>query len=915
LARIWAHEPPLVQLARNHFGEEFTEADARFFAAIAANDWADFRPSPEARYDARDPASWSDAPILKANRIIWLADDQAALKLVPSRGIWLRGASIEGKIDLYRAELPFSLTFYDCLLDNGLTLTHAKVQELDIRNSCSGAISARGVHVLENVYLHDSCVYGGLDFVDAQIAGDFDFARGTVFHDMPDSDHTKPGVAINLFDAKVGGDVRLCEKFSAAGQVRMIGVQIGRSLTCNDAEFQGAGETAIDASRCQVAGNVLMTEIDAEGGVLIRRGRIGGDLDCDGGRLIAADVDALNADMVKVGDQIHLGDGFHAEGEVRLINAISGGDVDCDNGHFLHPDGDALSLDGAVVGRSLRLGYDGTTTTDESAQLPAGFFARGAVRLWDTQINQDILATGGEFETPQGAALLASNLRVAGRVVLVCAKVQGTVNLFSAQIEHDLDLKGSHFDARQTFDHIALLANGMQLHGHLHCNQFVGSDQTYSFRADGLTSVQFATIGMHWDLFGAQLSQPGGDALDASDCRVGGYVNVDGATINGRASFSRAKIDGMWILLNTVRPERLRLDLRFAHIWVIKDDRLDDWPPAGQLQLEGLVYDHFDDDSPLGVEERLAWLRRQYASPTGASEPIGSNPLPADAQAAARQLRVIMGGAIAEGRKPSGRVIPAAYENESPAPETMVAPGNGVSIEAGEPASKPPMIVAPTDSGADTMAIGDEPDPAQAVPDPAGRRYFTQPYTQLASVYQAIGQDEQANAVLVARAERIGELAPILSAQGLWYRYLGRLIGYGYEPFRAIKIGLAIVAIGTLVFALGASRNLMAETKLAEHVLSQEGERRLVSATYPRFNPLVYSLDVFLPFVDLQQICYWLPGERVGGPATSRNCLLHLGGWSLKWSAVLRSYFWFQTLAGWTLCTLLAAAVTGIVES
>jgi hypothetical protein len=132
--------------------------------------------------------------------------------------------------------------------------------------------------------------------------------------------------------------------------------------------------------------------------------------------------------------------------------------VDCDNGHFLHPDGDALSLDGAVVGRSLRLGYDGTTTTDESAQLPAGFFARGAVRLWDTQINQDILATGGEFETPQGAALLASNLRVAGRVVLVCAKVQGTVNLFSAQIEHDLDLKGSHFDARQTFDHIALLA-------------------------------------------------------------------------------------------------------------------------------------------------------------------------------------------------------------------------------------------------------------------------------------------------------------------------------------------------------------------------------------------------------------------------------------------------------------------------
>ena len=104
-------------------------------------------------------------------------------------------------------------------------------------------------------------------------------------------------------------------------------------------------------------------------------------------------------------------------------------------------------------------------------------------------------------------------------------------------------------------------------------------------------------------------------------------------------------------------------------------------------------------------------------------------------------------------------------------------------------------------------------------PIPAGRRYITQPYTQLASVYRAIGQDEQANTVLVARAERIGELAPAFSAQGLWYRYLGRLIGYGYEPFRAIKIGLVIIVVGALVFAIGAHRNLMAETKLAEHVL------------------------------------------------------------------------------------------------
>jgi hypothetical protein len=219
-----------------------------------------------------------------------------------------------------------------------------------------------------------------------------------------------------------------------------------------------------------------------------------------------------------------------------------------------------------------------------------------------------------------------------------------------------------------------------------------------------------------------------------------------------------------------------------------------------------------------------------------------------------------------------------------------------------------------THDDSDEMAAESSPASA-AVTDPAGRRYITQPYTQLASVYRAIGQDEQANAVLVARAERLGELSPMFSAHWFWYGYLGRLIGYGYEPFRAIKIGVAIILVGTVIFAIGGRRNLMAETKLAENVLSQEGEPQLVSPTYPRFNPFVYSLDVFLPFVDLHQICYWIPGERAGSPRTSRNCLMHLGPYKLKWSAMLRSYLWFQTLAGWTLCTLLAAAVTGIVES
>lgn len=237
-----------------------------------------------------------------------------------------------------------------------------------------------------------------------------------------------------------------------------------------------------------------------------------------------------------------------------------------------------------------------------------------------------------------------------------------------------------------------------------------------------------------------------------------------------------------------------------------------------------------------------------------------------------------------------------------------------VAAAEAEGMKAPARIAESAEAKTDAKSIAPTPTP-EAAPDPAGRRYITQPYTQLASVYRAIGQDEQANDVLVARAERLGELATPFSAQGFWYRYLGRLIGYGYEPFRAIKIGLVIIAVGAIVFAVGARRNLMSETKLAERVLSKEDESGVVSPTYPRFNAIVYSLDVFLPFVDLNQVCYWIPGEKHSKPRTSRNCLMHIGRYSLKWSSVLHGYLWFQTLAGWTLCTLLAAAVTGIVQS
>jgi hypothetical protein len=73
---------------------------------------------------------------------------------------------------------------------------------------------------------------------------------------------------------------------------------------------------------------------------------------------------------------------------------------------------------------------------------------------------------------------------------------------------------------------------------------------------------------------------------------------------------------------------------------------------------------------------------------------------------------------------------------------------------------------------------------------------------------------------------------------------------------------------------------------------------------YPPFNAAIYSLENFLPLVDLNQGAYWRPNPRHG----SGGRLRVLPGTMLRW------YLWVHILAGWILTPLLAAGLSGLVR-
>ena len=138
--------------------------------------------------------------------------------------------------------------------------------------------------------------------------------------------------------------------------------------------------------------------------------------------------------------------------------------------------------------------------------------------------------------------------------------------------------------------------------------------------------------------------------------------------------------------------------------------------------------------------------------------------------------------------------------------------------------------------------------------------YAPQPYDQLASVYRAVGEDDDARAVLLAKQRR---RRATLSVPGrVWGHVQDVAIGYGYRPARAFAWLVALVAVGTAVFAANRPSPLKPDEA-------------------PHWNPFWYTLDLLLPVITFGQDGAWKPT----GPTQWFAYTLILLGWVLAGAA------------------------------
>jgi uncharacterized protein YjbI with pentapeptide repeats len=152
--------------------------------------------------------------------------------------------------------------------------------------------------------------------------------------------------------------------------------------------------------------------------------------------------------------------------------------------------------------------------------------------------------------------------------------------------------------------------------------------------------------------------------------------------------------------------------------------------------------------------------------------------------------------------------------------------------------------------------------------------YSLSGYTNLEAYFQRQGEPEMADKAFIDRKKR--ERKSLGGLAWLWNLSLYVLVCYGRRPELAFIWGALIVSVGCYVFRR-----------------KQDMELQKLEAASQNYNPLWYSLDLFLPFIDLQVANVWLPKQR-------RHFARH--------------YMRVQTILGWILIPIGLAALTGIIK-
>jgi hypothetical protein len=514
--------------------------------------------------------------------------------------------------------------------------------------------------------------------------------------------------------------------------------------------------------------------------------------------------------------------GIEVSNGISLASGRIGGHLRLDGAHLRGGDNAALAANGLRVTGSVELGLHGSER----------FTADGAVELEGAKIDASLRLNGASLKAPKGDALSAMFLTV-GEIIDGSPRgghrleALGTLRIQNGRAGA-VYLNGAQLTGQGG---VALAASGLETSGDL----FATTIGPLPFMADGSVELIDAQIGGQLAFSGATLKAHDADvpAFAGDSLRVhrGGFFDAL-FTVEGETRMLSAEF-GAPLYFSGARLSNPGGRALAASGLVVKGDAFfqadtdgDPFVADGQIEMSGCVisgqlgFDGAQLSGPLILEEAQVtslWIR------------FGEEP----------EALVLLQANI-------GALYNWSHQRGLSSCATELRNGHYDTLSSASRASTQEHL-------------------RWLQRDPSG--YSPQPYEALAAAFVRAGHEDEARAVLVAKEQR---RRSVLSWRGKIGSYLlGATVAHGYRSSQAAVWLGALLIVGACLFGT------VFDAGPAGHHYDLTPARD--AKQVPSFQPVIYSLDVLLPVIDLGQATAW----NAHGASLWVSVGLALSGWLL----------------------------------
>lgn len=504
-------------------------------------------------------------------------------------------------------------------------------------------------------------------------------------------------------------------------------------------------------------------------------------------------------------------------------------------------------------------------TVDGDVAMCDGFLATGSVLVHRAQINGGLDCFNARFSYPGAVALDLSRTVIGAGIGANELIAEGELRMRGTRVMASVQLAGALL---QNPGGDALGAGGLEVRGGLWCRE--------GFSAVGGVRLVGSQLGANVTFTDAKLSHPGGVALNLDHAAFGDFdgarLEVSGGTIS--VSGARAAAG--------VNLEEARLNSGADKSFVLESAEIGGGLFFRRLHATGEVCVQ---TSRISGRILLEEARLDNASATA----LRFSGIHADASLSCAGMRVRGGVKLTGSRCDQGIDLDGAIlaSEHQPALDATAITTTVLSLRPAAPIRGEVIF-----RHARIDLLRDDPTywperlrleeltyqaldprlPARErlgwlARDPDGPQ--PQPYEQLAALYTRLGQPAEASKVMYARErdQRAAESA----LNRVWSILQDVTVAYGYHPWRALAWLAALLTVGSILYGL------------MPPVPLKPGEA-------PHFNPVIYTLDLLLPIVDMGQ-------QNAFNPSGAEQ--------------------WFSYVlitAGWILATTVAAGVARVTS-